>query len=129
MRHAGHCFEVLRQSIQCHGDTSVLTYNWVRNKTNPEIASKTLHSCQNWDRLSEWRKVNDVTKKVSHLERPLWVTNPDLPYPGPPGAAEPQISWETEQAYLASHGQLSTRDPGPAPFLLPRDLEIRDAEA
>ncbi|KAK6066035.1 hypothetical protein SCUP234_09251 [Seiridium cupressi] len=127
--HIRHCFEVLRQSIQCHGDTSVLTYNWVRNNTNPEIASKTLHSCQNWDRLKEWRQTHDATKRVTHLERPLWVTHPDLPYPGPPGAAEPQISWKTEQEFLATHEQLSTKDGGPAAFLFPRDLEIKDAES
>lgn len=108
----------------------MLTYNWVRNSPQPEIASKTLHSCQNWDRLVEWRQTHDVTKKITHLERPLWVTRPDVEYPGPPGAAEPQVTWETEKAYLASLGELSTRgdQQQSAGFMLPSTLEIRDAK-
>lgn len=126
----------------------MLTYNWVRNKTLPEIASKTLHSCQNWDRLREWRVANDATDKVTHLERPLWVFNEALAYPGPPGAAEPQVSWETEAKYVADlaaaaaeagpgqgHGlagheaMASGGSAGPGLFLLPRDVEIRESES
>jgi hypothetical protein len=30
--HLEHCVEMLRQTIMCHGDTSLLTYNWVQGR-------------------------------------------------------------------------------------------------
>ncbi|KAJ5612188.1 hypothetical protein N7510_005382 [Penicillium lagena] len=88
MWHMRHCFEVLRQTIQCHGDTSVLTYNWIKGYSAPKSAWKSLHTCQNWERLMEWRKQNDITPKLKFLDRPLWVMDPDGVVPGAQGAAE-----------------------------------------
>ncbi|EFQ34291.1 hypothetical protein CGRA01v4_03886 [Colletotrichum graminicola] len=86
--HTNHCVEILRQSLQCHGDTAMLTYNWVHGHDWPQSAWRSLHSCQNWDALNEWRAENDISHLVTHLERPAWVLDPDAEAPGHRGAAE-----------------------------------------
>ncbi|KAI3547326.1 hypothetical protein CSPX01_03763 [Colletotrichum filicis] len=86
--HANHCVEILRQSLQCHGDTAMLTFNWVHGHDWPQSAWRSLHSCQNWDALNEWRAKNDISHLVTHLERPSWVLDPNAEAPGHRGAAE-----------------------------------------
>lgn len=83
-----HCLEILRQSIKCHGDTAMLTYNWVHGHDWPQSAWRSLHSCQNWDRLNEWRSTHDISDMVTHLERPSWVLDRNAKAPGRTGAAE-----------------------------------------
>ncbi|KXH35466.1 hypothetical protein CSIM01_10225 [Colletotrichum simmondsii] len=80
--------KILRQSLQCHGDTAMLTFNWVHGHDWPQSAWRSLHSCQNWDALNEWRAENDISHLVTHLERPSWVLDPNAEAPGHRGAAE-----------------------------------------
>jgi len=68
----------------------MLTYNWVHGHDWPQSAWRSLHSCQNWDLLNEWRAENDISHLITHLERPSWVLDPnaDAPGHGYRGAAE-----------------------------------------
>ncbi|KAK1991605.1 hypothetical protein LX36DRAFT_618980, partial [Colletotrichum falcatum] len=86
--HTNHCLEILRQSLQCHGDTAMLTYNWVHGHDWPQSAWRSLHSCQSWEALNEWRAENDISHLVTHLERPAWVLDPGAQAPGHRGVAE-----------------------------------------
>ncbi|KAK2040051.1 hypothetical protein LZ31DRAFT_587404 [Colletotrichum somersetense] len=86
--HTNHCLEIIRQSLQCHGDTAMLTYNWVHGHDWPQSAWRSLHSCQSWEALNEWRAENDISHLVTRLERPAWVLDPNAEAPGHRGVAE-----------------------------------------
>ncbi|KAM0259138.1 hypothetical protein ACHAQJ_003509 [Trichoderma viride] len=92
--HTKHCLDRIRQVLQCNGDTSLLTYNWVRGYEMPKVAPMTLQSCQNLDRLREWQDMNDISHLMTHLERPKWVMSSDpevkTPNGGRKGLAEVQ---------------------------------------
>ncbi|KAL7907542.1 hypothetical protein GGI35DRAFT_454359 [Trichoderma velutinum] len=92
--HTKHCLDRIRQVLQCNGDTSLLTYNWVRGYEMPKVAPMTLQSCQNLDRLREWQDMNDISHLITHLERPKWVMSSDpevkTPNGGRKGPAEVQ---------------------------------------
>ncbi|CAD6579924.1 MAG: hypothetical protein ASARMPREDX12_009407 [Alectoria sarmentosa] len=49
-----HCVDYLRQALKCHGDVSILTYNWLQGQEKPLPYFKTLASCQKWDHVLEW---------------------------------------------------------------------------
>lgn len=88
LRGPAHCLEILRQSIQCHGDTAMLTYNWVHGHDWLQPAWRSLHNCQDWELLNDWRRRHDVSHLVTHLERPAWVLDPNGTAPGSTGAVE-----------------------------------------
>ncbi|KAK5120448.1 hypothetical protein LTR85_006387 [Meristemomyces frigidus] len=59
--HLEHCVETLRQTLMCHGDMSLLTYNWVEGRAMPYPNFNTIHTCKNWDKLVAWNMQRDVT--------------------------------------------------------------------
>lgn len=66
-----HCVEMLRNAIMCFGDVSVITYNWKLGHEAPKGSFKSVHSCQKWDRIEDWRRAHNVTSQIKTLERPL----------------------------------------------------------
>ena len=58
-----HCVETLRQTLMCHGDISLLTYNWVEGREMPYPNFNTIHTCKKWDTLVEWNMKRDVSKE------------------------------------------------------------------
>ncbi|OAA56509.1 hypothetical protein LEL_10959 [Akanthomyces lecanii RCEF 1005] len=59
--HLQHCVEMLRQTLMCHGDISLLTYNWVEGRSMPHPNFNTVHTCKKWDTLIKWNMHRDVT--------------------------------------------------------------------
>ncbi|KOS45836.1 hypothetical protein ACN38_g3159 [Penicillium nordicum] len=59
--HLEHCVETLRQTLMCHADISLLTYNWVEGRNMPYPNFNTIHTCKRWDKLIEWKSTLDVT--------------------------------------------------------------------
>ncbi|KAI1503730.1 hypothetical protein F5X99DRAFT_406730 [Biscogniauxia marginata] len=59
--HLEHCVETLRQTLMCHSDISLLTYNWVEGRSMPHPNFNTVHTCKKWDTLIEWNMKRDVT--------------------------------------------------------------------
>ncbi|KAI0907267.1 hypothetical protein F4823DRAFT_28214 [Ustulina deusta] len=59
--HLEHCVETLRQTLMCHGDISLLTYNWVEGRSMPHPNFNTVHTCKKWDTLVKWNMGRDVT--------------------------------------------------------------------
>lgn len=56
--HVGHCIDSLRQIIMCHGDTELVTYEYVSEKQyrnplpNPNFIVE--RKCRNWDSIVSW---------------------------------------------------------------------------
>lgn len=59
--HLQHCVEMLRQTLMCHGDISLLTYNWVEGRSMPHPNFNTVHTCKKWDTLIQWNMQRDVS--------------------------------------------------------------------
>jgi len=67
--HVAHCLDNLRQAIQCHGDTSVLTYSWRPDYRNPWPDFQIRHECRKIDKLMQWsdlRKPNITNNTFIH---------------------------------------------------------------
>lgn len=65
-----HCVEYLRQALKCHGDVSILTYNWLKGQDEPLPYFKTLDSCQKWDHVLEWAEgANEEIKDLLPILR------------------------------------------------------------
>jgi hypothetical protein len=58
--HFDHCIDLLRQTIMCHGDISLHTYEWIDDYRFPWPSTRTEHQCRNWDRLIDWSRENYV---------------------------------------------------------------------
>ncbi|KAK8057510.1 hypothetical protein PG996_011447 [Apiospora saccharicola] len=54
--HNDHCLEILRQSVMCHADVSMITMTWEPTSVFPAADFQNVHECTNWDKLYEWQK-------------------------------------------------------------------------
>ncbi|MCJ1451359.1 hypothetical protein MMC28_001695 [Mycoblastus sanguinarius] len=57
-----HCADLLRQKLMCDADVGVITYNWVKNHSNPYPNFNTLHKCRNFDDVLAWGKSHQASK-------------------------------------------------------------------
>ncbi|KAI1160691.1 hypothetical protein F5B18DRAFT_631371 [Nemania serpens] len=53
-RHAAHCLDSMRQSVQCAGDVSLLTMRWGVHTREPLANFTGRHECVNWDHIQDW---------------------------------------------------------------------------
>lgn len=59
-RHFEHCVDYIRQSIMCHFDTGLVTYDWVRKHQNPTPNANAMHKCVDWDAVQHWLRERAV---------------------------------------------------------------------
>jgi hypothetical protein len=52
--HLEHCYEQLRQSIQCHSDLATIYWEWIPETKKAYGNLKTTHTCKNFDKVREW---------------------------------------------------------------------------
>jgi hypothetical protein len=62
---------MLRQAVMCSGDVSVVTYNWQKGHPGPKASFRSMHACQKWEKIEEWRHIHNVTGMLHTLERPV----------------------------------------------------------
>lgn len=62
-KHADHCVEYIRESLQCNPDLALVTFRWIRNTAQhpeepdayfPTNFDRALHHCANWEALDQW---------------------------------------------------------------------------
>ncbi|KAJ7485876.1 hypothetical protein FB451DRAFT_995635, partial [Mycena latifolia] len=49
-----HCVDHIRQSIMCHGDTSVLVWQWDDSFNRSGIQGNIARTCRQFDKLQDW---------------------------------------------------------------------------
>jgi hypothetical protein len=49
-----HCYEQLRQSLQCSSDISTIFWEWSEEKQKMVGNVGTTHTCKNFSRIREW---------------------------------------------------------------------------
>ena len=52
--HMEHCYEQLRQSIQCSSDISTIYWEWSEKKHRMFGNVKTTHTCRNFEKIRDW---------------------------------------------------------------------------
>lgn len=67
-----HCIDFLRQSVMCHGDVGLITFEWSPTNLIP-VANGTTHQCVNWGKLDQWTKERTVD-----MLQPGWLVHPTL---------------------------------------------------
>jgi len=70
--HADHCLELLRQSVMCHADTSLMTFEWTADDVKPMLKLEgPRHMCSNWGELMLKMRTRMITEKeMSDLKNP-----------------------------------------------------------
>ena len=49
-----HCLDILRLSLQCHADLSLMPMRWVEDYPFPWPLFQTTRQCRNWDAIVHW---------------------------------------------------------------------------
>jgi hypothetical protein len=81
VKHLNHCVNALRQSIMCHGDVSVLVWQWFEPPNELEDPFNELrprhypftnvqHTCRNFDKISDWAKSRRPVKMPDFSAKP-----------------------------------------------------------
>ena len=52
--HMEHCYEQLRQSLQCSSDIATIYWEWSEKKQKMFGNVKTTHTCKNFDKIRDW---------------------------------------------------------------------------
>lgn len=58
--HVGHCLDLLRQVLMCHGDVALHTYRWRDDVPAPWPTMQTTHQCKKWERIVAWSRARSV---------------------------------------------------------------------
>ncbi|OAA60884.1 hypothetical protein ISF_05923 [Cordyceps fumosorosea ARSEF 2679] len=64
IHHMEHCYEQLRQAIQCSSDLSTITWAWSRDKGRYVGNVHTMHTCRNFDKIHEWAEENMAKQEL-----------------------------------------------------------------
>lgn len=55
-----HCVEILRQVLNCHADTGLITYHWVEGNPVAYPDFNTWHQCRNPEDVLAWSKAREA---------------------------------------------------------------------
>lgn len=78
--HLDHCIEILRTYLECHPETTAMSFQWIPESTMA-VYPTTLHTCRNFDVISNWVYERSVNVPVrSHLENGRVVDYTDKPF-------------------------------------------------
>ena len=63
-----HCLDIVRLSIECHADLSLMPLKWIEDWPLPWPVFQTTRQCRNWDGIVEWTQQNsiDVSGRLVH---------------------------------------------------------------
>lgn len=73
--HLEHCYDQLRQSVQCHADLATIYWEWVPELEEAFGNLATTHTCKDFDKVREWAQEHsmrgDIDLKVSVKGAPI----------------------------------------------------------
>lgn len=71
--HADHCIDDIRQSLMCHADLSVVTFDWQPGHRKPGPNFHLDQTCVDWDALDAW-----AAKRSFSIFDQKTLVNPEL---------------------------------------------------
>lgn len=63
--HMEHCYEQLRQSIQCASDIGTIYWEWSPEKEKMFGNLKTTHTCKDFDKIREWAVAHQLKEEFN----------------------------------------------------------------
>jgi len=77
LTHSDHCLEIIRQSIQCFGSTTLIPTKFMHGVQHQYIDSDQVHVCRSFPYLRDWvtsrKKGND-----GYVERNIALVDPEM---------------------------------------------------
>jgi len=67
--HPEHCIEMIRQQLMCTADVGMITYEWVRDFSEPYPDFNTKHQCRNFEKILAWANENALHVPRDHVLR------------------------------------------------------------
>ena len=58
--HVDHCIDTLRQTLMCHGDIALHTFDWIPDYRRPWPNFNVVHECRNFDAIYDWAEKHSV---------------------------------------------------------------------
>ena len=58
--HVDHCIDTLRQTLMCHGDIALHTFDWIPHYRRPEPNFNVVHECRNFEAIYDWAEKHSV---------------------------------------------------------------------
>ena len=55
-----HCIEILRQSVMCRADTTLITFRWGHTVKLPQPDFTLEHTCADWNALMDWAAQHSI---------------------------------------------------------------------
>ncbi|KAM3434864.1 hypothetical protein MY4824_005194 [Beauveria thailandica] len=66
--HLEHCYEQLRQSLQCASDLATITWQWSGKRKRFVGNVHTMHTCRNFDKIHEWSVKHVAAQELDFFE-------------------------------------------------------------
>ncbi|KAG1730985.1 uncharacterized protein EDB91DRAFT_1155917 [Suillus paluster] len=77
--HLDHCLEMIRQTIMCNVDVTMITWDWVAGHKVPYPNFNTRHQCRNYEKILDWADKHAVHIDKSEVTR--FEDTVDIPLP------------------------------------------------
>ena len=58
--HVDHCIDTLRQTLMCHGDIALHTFDWIPDYRRPWPNFNVVHECRNFEAIYDWAEKHSV---------------------------------------------------------------------
>ncbi|KAJ7485403.1 hypothetical protein FB451DRAFT_1229610 [Mycena latifolia] len=74
--HIFHCVDLIRQSLMCQGDTSMVVFQWDDGTKEYRLRADVAHTCRKFDKLQDWaeeRVLDKIPDKTIHIEDDLVI--------------------------------------------------------
>ncbi|KAL3434404.1 hypothetical protein BDV09DRAFT_204759 [Aspergillus tetrazonus] len=81
--HIGHCIDMLRQVVQCHGDVGIVTGSWVEGFPDPYPDFSTWHKCRKFQPLKDYTQEHLLKEEVVKTSEDLTIPKPPCESAGP----------------------------------------------
>lgn len=66
--HMEHCYEQLRQSLQCSSDISTIYWEWSETQQRMVGNVRTTHTCKNFDKIRDWAVEHKAQTDLDFLQ-------------------------------------------------------------
>lgn len=67
--HFEHCYEQLRQSLQCHSDVSTIFWEWSERRNRYLGNAHTTHTCRDFEKIRQWGIRNKKQRDLDFFKK------------------------------------------------------------
>lgn len=64
LAHMSHCYDSIRQSLQCSSDLSTIFWVWSEKRQRMLGNARNTHTCRNFDKIKQWALENKAERDL-----------------------------------------------------------------